>query len=69
MVELYPARSRALGGGIASAVGTAASTLSPIVLGYFERNNMNPNIIFAILALLSVGVSTILPETKGLPLK
>jgi hypothetical protein len=35
MVELYPARSRALGGGIASAAGTIASTSSPVVLGYF----------------------------------
>lgn len=61
MVELYPSRSRAMGGGIASSVGTLASSLSPIVLGLFDRNGLNPNILFAVLALLSVGVVTLLP--------
>ena len=61
MVELYPARSRAMGGGIASSVGTLASSLSPIILGIFDRNDLNPNILFAVLALLSVGVVTLLP--------
>ena len=61
MVELYPSRSRAMGGGIASSVGTLASSLSPIVLGLFDRNGLNSNILFAVLALLSVGVVTLLP--------
>lgn len=69
MVELYPIRSRAMGGGIASSVGTLASSLSPIILGIFERKDLNPNILFAILAFLSVGVSTFLPETLGQPLQ
>lgn len=58
-----------MGGGIASAVGTLASSLSPIVLGMFERNDINVNILFAILCLLSIGVVTLLPETKGMALK
>lgn len=35
MVELFPARSRAMGAGISSSVGTLASSLSPIILGLF----------------------------------
>lgn len=50
-----------MGGGIASSCGTLASSLSPIVLGYFDRKNLNPNILFAILSLLSIGVVTLLP--------
>lgn len=50
-----------MGGGIASSVGTLASSLSPIVLGIFDRNDQNPNILFAILSLLSIGVVTLLP--------
>lgn len=69
MVELYPSRSRGMGGGISSSVGTLASSLSPIILGLFERNNINANILFAVLALLSIGVVTLLPETLGKPLR
>jgi hypothetical protein len=50
-----------MGGGIASSVGTLASSLSPIVLGFFDRNGINSNILFAVLSLLSVGVVTLLP--------
>lgn len=58
-----------MGGGISSSVGTLASSLSPIILGLFERNNINANILFAVLALLSIGVVTLLPETLGKPLR
>lgn len=69
MVELFPARSRAMGGGVASSVGTVASSLSPIILGVFQRKGINQNILFALLALLAVGVSTLMPETLGVPLR
>jgi hypothetical protein len=58
-----------MGSGISSSVGTLASSMSPIILGYFQRNKLNPNIMFAVLSLLSVGVTTLLPETRGVPLK
>lgn len=58
-----------MGSGIASAFGTLASSLSPIILGLFDRKKLNPNILFAILSLLSIGVLSLLPETQGKPLK
>jgi hypothetical protein len=69
MIELYPIRSRAMGGSIASSFGTLASSLSPIILGIFERIDLNSNVLFAILALLSCGIVTLLPETLGKPLQ
>lgn len=69
LVEVYPTRARALGCGVASAFGTLGSTVSPIMLGLFQRNELNVNIVFAILAFLGVGIVTLLPETLGKPLE
>ena len=35
IVEIFPARARAMAGGVTSSFGTLASTLSPLLLGVF----------------------------------
>lgn len=69
MVELYPARSRAMGNGIASAIGTLGSTLSPLLLGVLDRNSIDMNILFCSCAVIGVGMVSFMPETLGLQLK
>jgi MFS family permease len=66
MVELYPARSRAMGNGIASAIGTLGSTLSPLLLGVLDRNSIDMNILFCSCAVIGVGMVSFMPETLGL---
>ena len=61
MVELYPARSRAIGNGIVSAVGTLGSTLAPIILGVFSRNSININIFFLLCVIVGLGSIPFLP--------
>ena len=56
--ELYPARARGLGSGIVSAVGTLASTSSPIYLGYLQRNNINPMTVFVLFGI--IGLSNVM---------
>lgn len=44
-----------MGAGIVSAVGTLASTSSPIYLGYLQRNNINVMTIFILLGMIGLG--------------
>jgi sugar phosphate permease len=67
--ELYPARARGMGSGIVSAVGTLASTSSPIYLGYLRRNGINVMSFFVLFAIIAIGNLFLLHETKGAPLK
>lgn len=67
--ELYPARARGIGAGVVSAVGTLASTSSPIYLGYLKRNNINVMTIFVLFAIIGLSNVTLLSETKGVTLK
>lgn len=67
--ELYPARARGMGAGIVSAVGTLASTSSPIYLGYLRRNGINVMSFFVLFAIIAIGNLFLLTETKGAPLK
>jgi hypothetical protein len=66
--ELYPARARGIGSGIVSAVGTLASTSSPIYLGYLQRNNINPMTVFVLFGIIGMSNVILLKETKGVPL-
>lgn len=67
--ELYPARARGMGAGIVSAIGTLASTSSPIYLGYLKRNNINVMSIFVLFGIIGMSSLLLLTETKGVPLK
>lgn len=67
--ELYPSRARGMGAGIVSAIGTLASTSSPIYLGYLQRNDINVMSIFVLFGIIGLGNLTLLNETKGVPLK
>lgn len=67
--ELYPGRARGMGVGIVSAVGTLASTSSPIYLGYLRRNGINVMNFFVLFGIIAIGNLTLLYETKGRPLK
>ena len=58
-----------MGAGIVSAVGTIASTSSPIYLGYLRRNNVNPMTVFVLFGIIGLSSLFLLTETKGLPLK
>lgn len=44
-----------MGAGIVSAVGTLASTSSPIYLGYLKRNGINPMSFFVLFAIIAIG--------------
>lgn len=67
--ELYPARARGIGAGIVSAIGTLASTSSPIYLGYLKRNNINVMTVFVLFGIIGLSSIALLTETKGVPLK
>lgn len=67
--ELYPSRARGIGTGIVSAVGTLASTSSPIYLGYLKRNNINVMSIFVLFGIIGLSSLILLTETKGVALK
>lgn len=67
--ELYPSRARGMGAGIVSAVGTLASTSSPIYLGVLKRNNINVMTIFVLFGIIGLSSLMLLTETKGMPLK
>jgi hypothetical protein len=58
-----------MGAGIVSAIGTLASTSSPIYLGYLQRNDINVMSIFVLFGIIGLGNLTLLNETKGVPLK
>ena len=58
-----------MGAGIVSAVGTLASTSSPIYLGYLQRNDVNVMSIFVLFGIIGLGNLTLLNETKGVPLR
>jgi len=58
-----------MGAGIVSAVGTLASTSSPIYLGYLQRNKINVMTIFVLFGAIGLGNLALLTETKGVPLK
>ena len=61
--ELLPTRARAMGGGIINVLGTAASTISPIIMGALVRNKINPFILFAIMGIFGTCSYTFLKET------
>jgi hypothetical protein len=44
-----------MGAGIVSAIGTLASTSSPIYLGYLQRNNINVMTIFILTGIIGLG--------------
>lgn len=67
--ELYPSRARGLGSGIVSAVGTIASTVSPLLLGQLKRQGINVMIFFVMFGIVAIGCLTLLEETKGVALK
>lgn len=56
---------RNISGGVLSIFGTAASTLSPIVMGAFTRANLSHFILFTILGLVAIGCYMLCPETFG----
>ena len=58
-----------MGAGIVSAVGTLASTSSPIYLDYLRRNGINVMSFFVLFAIIAIGNLFLLTETKGAPLK
>jgi len=58
--ELYPSRARGMGAGMVSAVGTLASTSSPIYLGYLSRNNINVMTIYVLFGIIGIGNLTLL---------
>jgi hypothetical protein len=58
-----------MGAGMVSAVGTLASTSSPIYLGYLKRNDINVMSIYVLFGIIGLGNLTLLHETKGLPLR
>jgi sugar phosphate permease len=68
-VELFPARIVGLGNGAVSAVGTIASTLSPLILGYLKRMEFNLMMFFLILGIIGCALTLLLEETHGKPLK
>ena len=58
--QLYPSRARGMGSGVVSAVGTLASTSSPIYLGYLQRNSINPMTIFVLFGIIGLSNVTLL---------
>jgi hypothetical protein len=52
-----------------SAVGTIASTVSPIFLGVLSRANINVMILFTLIGIIAIGTYTLLGETRGKMLK
>jgi hypothetical protein len=58
-----------MGAGIVSAVGTLASTSSPIYLGYLRRKGINVMSFFVLFAIIAIGNLCLLTETKGEALK
>jgi len=67
--ELYPSRARGMGSGVVSAIGTLASTSSPIYLGYLQRSGINPMTVFVLFGIIGLSNVMLLSETKGVPLK
>lgn len=63
--EMYPIRVRNISGGVLSIFGTAASTLSPIIMGAFTRANLSHFILFTVLGLVAIGCNMLCPETYG----
>jgi hypothetical protein len=58
-----------MGVGIVSAVGTLASTSSPIYLGFLKRKGINVMNFFMIFGIIAIGNLTLLRETMGVPLQ
>lgn len=50
-----------MGTGIVSAVGTVASTMSPIVLGVLKRNDISIFILFTLFGIIAIGALSFLP--------
>ena len=59
--ELYPIRVRNISGGVLAVFGTAASTLSPIIFGFFSRKDINPFILFTGMGLVGMACYSLLP--------
>jgi sugar phosphate permease len=58
--ELFPSRARGMGFGIVSAVGTLASTSSPIYLGVLRRNGLDEFNFFILFGIAAIGSLTLL---------
>ncbi len=63
--ELYPTRIRSIASGVLGVFGTVASTVNPLIMGAFSRNNLNPFILFTVMGMLATGSYTLSPETFG----
>ena len=61
LVELYPARTRAIGSGFIVAVGTCGSAICPLILGALTRNGINYNTFFLLMVMFGLGSLPFLP--------
>jgi len=59
--ELYPAQIRGLGIGISSAIGTIASTGTPLIFGELRKKNFPVMLIFLLFGVISLICSKFLP--------
>jgi len=58
---LYPTRVRNIAGGVLAVFGSCASTIAPIIFGFFTRNDINPFIFFTGMGLISICCYSLLP--------
>ena len=58
-----------MGNGAANAFGTVVSSLSPVIVSLIGRTQFPIASLFLITAIMSIIISSLLGETKGLPLK
>lgn len=63
--ELFPSKVKAMAVSL-SIFGWIASTINPLLLGYFSREGINPMIYFTALGLVGLVAFSFLTETKGL---
>jgi nitrate/nitrite transporter NarK len=61
MCELFPARIRAMGMGIASAFGTLAAVLNPYYLGLLRSHGLNAFSLFLMMAVTAIACLALLP--------
>ena len=69
MSELFPTVVRALAFGACSTMGRVSSSFTPMLLSVSNSIGINPLIITVISLAISTGLSFVLPETKGKPMK
>ena len=61
--EIYPTRVRNIGNGLLGVFGTMTSTVSPVVMGFFTRAEINHFILFTCLGIVAIGCFMVSPET------